>query len=206
MHAQVEASDVNANHVAESLETSVFVPLLNHNDYEIRNFHPFTIRNRITRKDVKEWDNGNGYIRVSINNTKYYKHRIVALQFIHNDDPALKNEVDHINRDRSDYHIENLRWVSTKMNLQNRGGSNGHGYEFVDSIPDDAIVVDEYNGHAFEDLYYNDNKFYFYNGIKYRVLYANETRTGVYHVNANDVNGNRVKIYYSKFKRIRNIE
>lgn len=36
----------------------------------------------------------------------YQKHRLVALQWIDNDDPTTKIEVDHINKDRTDYHID----------------------------------------------------------------------------------------------------
>ena len=44
-------------------------------------------------------------------------HRLIAEAFIPN--PENKPEVDHINCDRKDFRIENLRWVSSKENSNN---------------------------------------------------------------------------------------
>lgn len=61
-----------------------------------------------------------GYFRVELskdNKRKYkYGHRLVAEAFIPN--PDNKPCVDHINTDRSDNRVENLRWVTyTENNL-----------------------------------------------------------------------------------------
>lgn len=45
-------------------------------------------------------------------------HRLVAIHFIPN--PENKREVDHINNDRLDNSISNLRWVSPSENMRNR--------------------------------------------------------------------------------------
>ncbi len=45
-------------------------------------------------------------------------HRLLAEQFIPN--PENKPFVDHINRDKTDYRLENLRWVSYQENTWNR--------------------------------------------------------------------------------------
>ena len=47
----------------------------------------------------------------------YKVHRLVAESFIPN--PDNKPEVDHINCDRSDNIVENLRWVTAKENSNN---------------------------------------------------------------------------------------
>ena len=42
------------------------------------------------------------------------------MQWIPNDDPANKTVIDHINRNRADNRIENLRWSSISENNHNR--------------------------------------------------------------------------------------
>jgi len=60
-----------------------------------------------------------------------YIHRLVAKHFIPN--PRNLNEVDHINRNRTDNRIENLRWVTHSENLQNKGSykNNTSGHKFI---------------------------------------------------------------------------
>lgn len=77
------------------------------------------------RKDkgriVKPFTNNNGYKLVSLSKDKKMKHfqvhRLVANEFI--DNPDNKQQVDHINRNRSDNRVENLRWVSASENGNN---------------------------------------------------------------------------------------
>jgi len=63
-----------------------------------------------------------GYAVVCLSkDKKQYKkkiHRLIAEHYIPN--PENKPEVDHINRDRSDHRIENLRWATTSENAENR--------------------------------------------------------------------------------------
>ena len=68
-------------------------------------------------REVKPWL-GCGYLLVSIPYRKTcYIHRLVAEAFIPN--PLGATEVDHIDGNRSNNRIENLRWVSHKENLNN---------------------------------------------------------------------------------------
>tara|TARA_R110000823_G_C15637043_1_gene469377 strand:- start:111 stop:584 length:474 start_codon:yes stop_codon:yes gene_type:complete len=83
-------------------------------------------------KFLKHAVNHGGYHRVGLsrdNKGKYFSvHRLVAIHFIAN--PDNKPEVDHINRDRSDNRVENLRWVTRLENGQNTGkqtnNTSGH--------------------------------------------------------------------------------
>jgi hypothetical protein len=73
---------------------------------------------------MKSYKNESGYmiIRLTDNesNSKCHKvHRLVALTFIHNNDPSNKKFVDHINNIRDDNQVTNLRWVTRKENMNN---------------------------------------------------------------------------------------
>ena len=75
-----------------------------------------------TRKFMKCNDNGRGYLQVSFNLDKIYTHkihRLVALHYIPN--PNNYPQVDHIDRDKTNNDVSNLRWVDNSMNALNRG-------------------------------------------------------------------------------------
>ncbi len=89
-------------------------------DYEILNKYPFTIRRKSNHHICKNSVHCNGYIRVCLNGTYYMKHVLIAKQFIKNDDPTHKIEVDHKNRNKRDYRLSNLHWVTPSDNNYNR--------------------------------------------------------------------------------------
>ena len=103
-----------------------------------------------------------------------------------------------------------MRWVSKSENNKNLSYKNGVSYQYVDSISDDAILVDIYETkneiHYFENYDYHDVLFYFYNGAKYRILYVNTRLSGLKSVNFRDINNKTVSIYYTKFKEQYNLK
>lgn len=68
-----------------------------------------------------------GYPVVSFRKSKtkrlYHVHRLVALIFIFNENPEEKIFVDHINHDRKNFSIQNLRWVTPSENKLNSSTS-----------------------------------------------------------------------------------
>lgn len=87
-------------------------------NYEVSNIG--NVRNKT--KLMKGYCEPHGYISFKLRKeSKYYKkylHTLIANAFI----PNIENKqfVDHINRDRKDNRLENLRWVSpTENNLNN---------------------------------------------------------------------------------------
>jgi hypothetical protein len=103
-------------------------------------------------------------------------HRIIAEQFLPN--PDNRPHIDHINHQRDDNHIENLRWLSRSDNLRNKSSSRRVQYTYDDELPADAIVVDEFNGHHFTNYYHHDGTFWYYTGEAYRRLHNNTRARG----------------------------
>lgn len=171
--------------------------------------HQFiTIRRKKDHYEVIEDDYQNqGYPSVYLKRKPYQKHILIAKQFITNDDPEMKTDVDHINRDRTDYHIENLRWITKSDNQRNKSSFKGIKYEYIDEIPDDYIDVDTYETkkglHEFneKEYYYSPStdKFYYFNGSQYRILNVNMPQNSKC-VKMIDKNKRQVAVYYTKFK------
>ena len=194
---QVDKSNDNSDNQEE------FVSLIVDNNFEISTTYPFIIKRKSDGFMPKDCIYPNGYVYVKLNNERYLKHRLIATQFIEN--PNNLPEVDHINHDKTDYHLSNLRWVSSSTNHRNKTSNRGIHYQYVDEIPGDSIVVDEYGTNEFENYYFHDNIFYFYNGIQYRKLHVNERRDGAKFVCLLNTNGKVITVFYSKFKRLHDL-
>ena len=195
-------------------QTIEFVPLLGFEDsYEILNKYPFTIRNKGNHRVIKEGEYRNdGYINVVLNNKKYQKHRLIALQFIPN--PDNLPHVDHINHIKTDNRIENLRWSSSSDNNRNLSSRLNVVYKFVDDIPDDSVIIDFYETtkgrrefEANRYYYYFDedtSEDIFYMKITddyFKELYINIGKNGIKFVRLNDKNNKKVSMYINKFKQ-----
>lgn len=80
---------------------------------------------------LKPVNNGNGYFFVNIwSNGKpkiKYIHRVVAETFLENSNNH--RYVDHIDRDKTNNHLSNLRWVSASENTQNTAGKPRYSVE-----------------------------------------------------------------------------
>ena len=74
------------------------------------------------------FDKGAGYYRVVLNGKKYYLHRLLAEAFIPN--PENKPFVDHIDGDRKNNALSNLRWCTHAENQWNRGKQRNNTSEF----------------------------------------------------------------------------
>lgn len=72
-------------------------------------------------KEIKPYTTYKGYLRLRLcknGKAKQFQiHRLVAQAFIPN--PENKPYIDHINTDRTDNRVENLRWVTNKENCNN---------------------------------------------------------------------------------------
>lgn len=97
------------------------------NKYECSNTGK--IRNKKTQKELKYWET-NGYYYTwlgsikeeeKIKKIKSTVHRIIAVSFLGLEEDK---EIDHIDRNRKNNNIENLRWVTRYENSINRNTKN----------------------------------------------------------------------------------
>ena len=90
------------------------------------------VYNQKFKRFLKPGKSKNGYLLVDLSHQKKRKthsiHRLVALHYI--DNPENKKTVDHINRDKTDNRIENLRWATGIEQNENRcipkNNTSGH--------------------------------------------------------------------------------
>ena len=170
-------------------------------DYEVETEPPHRIRRKRDGLMLKTTlHKVSGYVLVSLNGEKYYYHRILAKHFIPNPDDLP--EIDHIDRDKANNTLENLRWVTRSQNLSNRTMKKYSKREFLDHAPNDIIEI-----RTFNDFEYPENKYYFcgendrvvmrVNDHKWQWL-AQTPHNGHLLINLRDVNGRQHNIYVHK--------
>ena len=95
-----------------------------------------------SKKFLRPQLNENGYLKVGLlkdGKYKHYKvHRLVAQAYLDN----LRNlaDVHHINSDRTDNRIANLKWVSHKENLIYRDVEFLRSLRFYIEIPENFTI------------------------------------------------------------------
>lgn len=92
--------------------------LFNYNQNTGKLFWKKDVSKKVKKGDEAGSVNSCGYCQIRIKEKNYKAHRIIWLH-VHGYFP--ENPLDHINRDRLDNRIENLREVSQQCNLRNTG-------------------------------------------------------------------------------------
>ena len=179
-----------------------FEELIVDNNYEIAFVKDgeYIIKRKDKDRPLKIGIDKDGYQVITLNNKKCFFHRVIATQYLPNPDELP--QIDHIDNDKTNNKLTNLRWCTVSENNRNKSSSGGIDYVYVDEISDDAIVLTDYGKHQFEFYYFDDNKFYYYNGVRYRELHVNTQKGGALYVQVWNTENKRVKIYLNKFKKL----
>ena len=147
--------------------------------------------------------NKNGYVVFvfTVNGKKIAmsKHIVIARMFIDSKYDSKRFDIDHIDHDKENNSIENLKIVSRRENLLNRSGLKGIKYTFLDDIGD-KVVVDEVN-----NIYYSKTNDKFYRFIHhtnmYREMYERFYSKNCYRIKYGNNQGKMIDFNATKFRK-----
>ena len=178
------------------------------NDYEIFSEYPYQIRKIKTGRIINEYHDDKGYLRCTMNNKKYYKHRVIAIQWIENDSPEAKTCIDHINHVRDDNHINNLRWVTQSENSENKASYKKVKATYLKELPDNCIQIELYRGIIFENYFFckDNGKCYYDNGVFVRELMYHKSHGKYDFIRTRDIDNKSRCIYIKSWLREECIE
>jgi len=115
------------------LDFEFFLPIDGYDNYFVSNFG--NVKNSKTNRILKSGNHPKGYKLVDISKNGIKKtftvHRLVALAFLEN--PDNKQMIDHIDENKSNNNVKNLRWATSKENGCNQGKqiNNTSGFKGV---------------------------------------------------------------------------
>lgn len=91
---------------------------------------------RFRKGETPGTENGNGYVRMYVDSKRYYAHRLAWLHTF----GSMPSQLDHIDGDRSNNRIDNLRISTQSQNLANRTKSPRNKSGFKGVCRDDRYI------------------------------------------------------------------
>lgn len=138
----------------EDLDDETFVPLVEVDDcfkgrYEINKKGQVRIigKSRILAVMTKSTDYPKVMLR-DLSDTRgrgRFVHVLLARTFIRNDDPTTKTQVNHKDRNRFNYSLDNLEWVSPSENLKQRGEMKSWNRLYYVKLDDQGNEIERFS-------------------------------------------------------------
>ena len=119
--------------ILKDSDFEIFLPICGYDNYFISNFG--NVKNSKTNRILKPSTHTDGYklIKLSKNEIRkmFYIHRLVGLAFLEN--PDNKPMIDHIDENKANNIVKNLRWATSSNNGCNQGKqiNNKSGFKGV---------------------------------------------------------------------------
>ena len=119
--------------INNDLDYEMFLPIEDYDNYFVSNFG--NVKNNKTNRILKQGNHIQGYKLVDLSKNGIQKtfrvHRLVGLAFLEN--PDNKPMIDHIDENKANNNVKNLRWATRKDNGYNQGKqtNNKSGYKGV---------------------------------------------------------------------------
>jgi tyrosine-protein phosphatase YwqE len=155
------------------------------------------VRDTDTKEIVCTFQRRDRYILIKLEGDKkpYYIHKLMADQFLEHDES--NHVIDHIDRDRANNSLSNLRYTTVSMNCLNKTSHCNIVYEYVNSLPEGAFKLQPWKNIDLRFDYYQAGvDVYVYNSVSYRKLYKNEN--GCVKLAVKTFNKTKYKTYYPK--------
>lgn len=148
-------------------------------------------------RKIKPSERKYGYMQFHIcynQQDKYYcVHRFV-FECLNNRLIEENKDINHIDRNRKNNRISNLREVSRTTNILNK-----YNHEEIKDIPEDAIIIEKYNSHYFENIYFSPSNNCLYRSSEdyiFKIPFKSENQA-----NLLDIDGNQVQIYLNTLRK-----
>ncbi|CAL6100142.1 HNH_endonuclease [Hexamita inflata] len=148
--------------------------------------------------------NGWGYFVINLKNedgwSMFNVHSLVANAFL-----GLKPtgfQVDHIDRNRQNNCLENLRYVSVSDNQKNKTSYKGHSAEYFNQLPNSCVQLKSYGKHIFDRYFIDQNtkQIYSFDNNQYLKITLTTDRKCQKYVIKNILN-KQVSVFLSKLQR-----
>lgn len=161
------------------------------------------IYNLNSHKFMTQIPNYKGYLTIHASKAerdkRYFSHRFVY-ECCNNLILNANEQIDHINRDKTNNHLANLRVVNNTTNSLNK-----HENEEVSSLPDDAIEINEYGAHQLTNLYYSPSNECCYRVSEihvFKIPFRKIGKRDLLAIQLQDIKSKHTIICLSKLKRL----